>query len=302
MSGSGSNLIIKAPAKINLHLAVKDKRNDGFHDLESVFIALDYADTLVFEVNNNTLEIVMNPAEFLKIPAQNNIIFKAVSLFREKTGFIQGFKITVDKKIPVGGGLGGGSSDAASALMAMNKLSGGILSKANLLELGASLGSDIPFFLHTHSAALVTGRGERIKAIYAPSFFIVLVNPGFPSDTALAYRFLDEYRTNLSAVNSSIINSFELFCENDWKEYFNNKSMWNFRNDFLKVFSEREKMVYGQIITALYENGAEYASLSGAGSTCFGIFLQKEQAKLAKNNLSNKWKFTKFTFCGENLN
>ncbi|MDR2730476.1 MAG: 4-(cytidine 5'-diphospho)-2-C-methyl-D-erythritol kinase [Treponema sp.] len=299
MSGSGLNLAINAPAKINLHLTVKSKRNDGFHDIESIFLALDYADTLVFEAGNKTLEIVMNSAGFLDIPVQNNIIFRAVSLFMEKTGFLQCFKITVDKKIPVGGGLGGGSSDAASALIAINKLSGGILNKDALLELGASLGSDIPFFLHAHPAAFVTGRGECIKVIPAPSFFIVLVNPGFPSDTASAYRLLDEYRINLSPVNSSIINGFEFFCENDWEEYFYNKDKWMFKNDFLAVFKKREKLVYERIIAALYENGAEYASLSGAGSTCFGIFFQKERAKSAEKNLSGKWNLTKFTFCGE---
>jgi 4-diphosphocytidyl-2-C-methyl-D-erythritol kinase len=116
MLQSGEILAIPAPAKVNLHLAVKDRRPDGFHNLESVFLALDFGDTLHFEplAGLETLEITME-GEYGKAspPAEENLVFKALTLFREKTGRNQGLKIRIEKRIPLGGGMGGGSSDAA---------------------------------------------------------------------------------------------------------------------------------------------------------------------------------------------
>jgi len=291
------NLAVSAPAKVNLHLAVLDKRPDGFHNIESIFLAVDLADTLHFELvkEKNTAEIVMEsgslPSKALEapIPLENNIIFKALSLFRTKTGFTKGLNIKVEKQIPVGGGLGGGSSNAASALLALNELAGSPLSLDLLLEMGASLGSDVPFFLHKAACALVTGRGEKIEALSAPRLFLTLVNPGFTSDTAAAYRLLDKKREVEKAAPSGATVKNIAF-----------ESFESFNNDFLQVFEGRERAVYDDIISRLRALGAEYANLSGSGSTCFGIFGEKAQAEHAAEVLRSKWEFSKFCCSYEN--
>jgi 4-diphosphocytidyl-2-C-methyl-D-erythritol kinase len=208
-------ITVFSPAKINLHLKVKDRRPDGFHDIESLFLALDWGDRLsVTSIDavpdrEGRLSATSNDAGTdikISVPEgvfgddlfiKNNIILRAVSLFREKTGFSQRLDIKLEKNIPIGGGLGGGSSNAAATLLALNEISGFKLGRDELLVMGAALGSDVPFFLHETAAAWVTGRGECIKPLEIPQRFIVLVNPGFSSDTTEAYRLLDEYRNQM---------------------------------------------------------------------------------------------------------
>jgi 4-diphosphocytidyl-2-C-methyl-D-erythritol kinase len=274
-------------AKINLHLAVLDKRPDGFHNLESIFLAVDFGDTLHFTPceGENSLDITMEGLS--SVPLEKNTIFKAVSLFRNKTDFTQGLKIKVEKRIPLGGGLGGGSSNAAAALLTLNKLAGFPLNRGQLLEMAAAIGSDVPFFIYETAAAFVTGRGEHIEPLDAPKLLIVLVNPGFPSNTAAAFKLLDESRN--SSYNAASINSVKLR-----KDFFSNNAPINYKNlynDFLSVFPEQEKQVYDEIISQLQELGAEYANLSGAGSTCFGIFNESFLAQKAALFLQNKWNF-----------
>jgi len=280
MLKNARNLTVLAPAKVNLHLAVLDRRPDGFHDIESVFLAVDFADTLHFELvePENSVEIVMEPG-FESIPLEKNIIFRALSLFKAKTGFSKGLRIKVQKRIPVGGGLGGGSSNAASALLAMNKLAGGALNRDLLLEMGASLGSDVPFFLYETAAALVTGRGEKIEALSPPQLFLTLVNPGFSSDTAAAYRLLDKKREGTGAPPRKAVKEM---------------AFGSFFNDFLPVFEEPERSIYNEIISRLKELGAQYANLSGSGSTCFGVFGDRAKAMKAAEILRSKWNFSEF--------
>jgi len=205
---------IEAPAKINLYLAVRGRRPDGFHEIDSLFLALAFGDTLTVETAEGrpkSLEIAMDyQAEsgfFADIAPENNIISRAAALFRGRSGYDSGLKIAVQKRIPPGGGMGGGSSDAAAALLALNRLASpaandgfGLFPRKILGEMAAELGSDVPFFLSGACAAHVTGRGERIQPLELPdsvkSLCFLLVNPGFQSDTAEAYRLLDAWREN----------------------------------------------------------------------------------------------------------
>jgi len=275
-----NKLTVLAPAKVNLHLAVLDRRPDGFHNIESVFLAVDFADILCFELINreNAVEIIMETG-YIPIPLENNIIFKALSLFKSKTGFSKGLRISVNKRIPIGGGLGGGSSNAASALFALNKLAGNPLNRDLLPEMGASLGSDVPFFLQNAAAALVTGRGEKIEALSPSCLYLTLVNPGFSSDTAAAYRLLDKKREGKEIERKPLEKKIAFDA---------------FYNDFLPVFEEPESAVYNEIISELKSSGAEYANLSGSGSTCFGIFRDKAKAQKAAKTLKKKWNFSEF--------
>jgi len=288
------NLTVFAPAKVNLHLAVLDRRSDGFHNLESVFLTVNFGDTLHFQPveSENSVEIIMQGINS-PILAEKNIIFKAFSLFKRKTGFSKGIKITVEKRIPLSGGLGGGSSNAASTLLALNRLSGAPCSRDTLLEMASTLGSDVPFFIRETPAAIVTGRGEHIQPIEIPPIHLVLVNPGFSSDTAAAFRLLDNQRAsgtpnNEPAQAEERLRTIGSCCScGSWSK---------FSNDFLSIFPEKEKSAYNGIISRLRELGAEYANLSGAGSTCFGVFKSGEQAQKAAEVMRDSWVFS--VFCG----
>jgi 4-diphosphocytidyl-2-C-methyl-D-erythritol kinase len=271
-----AQLTVISPAKLNLHLEVLNRRADGFHNLESVFLAVNFGDILHFlpvdelEFTDISMQWSHEGIDVEKLPMEKNIIFKALSLFREKTHFAQGLKISVEKRIPIGSGLGGGSSNAASTLLTLNKLAGFPLTFDELLELAGKLGSDVPFFIYEIPAAKVTGRGEFITPLEAPYRFFVLVNPGFPSDTAAAFKLFDEYRRKNRIIKKS-----------------------GFSNDFLLCFRDPQKSVYNTIISTLQRLGADFASLSGTGSTCFGAFNKEEEAQKAADVLRGEWKFVK---------
>jgi 4-diphosphocytidyl-2-C-methyl-D-erythritol kinase len=299
-------LTVTAPAKVNLHLEVLDRLQSGFHSLESIFLALDFGDILHFELVKcqETTEIAIKGLD-TAIPIEENTVFCALRLFREKTGFSKGLKIMVEKRVPAGGGLGGGSSDAAAVLLALNRLAGFPLNRAALLETAAALGSDVPFFIYRTSAARVTGRGETIEPFDAPRLFFVIVNPGFPSDTATAYRLLDEYRAGLKIHHAEARRDGGRGGgeegrreENEKleKEIFSDPARWSFRNDFLPVFGEKERSAYNEIICKLRELGAGFAGLSGSGSTCFGVFTESGAARRAADTLRGMWNFVEY--CG----
>jgi len=319
---------IAAPAKLNLHLSVGNKRPDGFHDIESLFLALDFGDTLWFEtlpaVGMST-EIRMDwriprgPEQAPQLSAGENIVSKAVSLFRDRTGYDEGLRITIEKRIPLGGGLGGGSSDAAAALLALNQLAlargnasadgAGLLDRETLAEMGAALGSDVPFFLSGAAAAWVGGRGELVRPIplsdATRDLSFLLVNPGFHSDTAGAFRLLDEHRGNSPPTNPAPAN-LSLGTLRDASAH--PPGDWPFRNDFLPAFAGQGKdspyykagLAYSEIISNLKELGADFTSLSGSGSTCFGVFFRKNAAKSAKKRLLEKWFCVFEGFCLRN--
>lgn len=291
--------IIEAPCKINLHLSVGERRPDGFHSLESLFASLALADTLRFERAGKDGECGLSvhwevPGE--PIPQENNLVFKAVTLFRERTGFASGVRIRLDKRIPAGAGLGGGSSDAASALLAMDSLAGTSLPHEELSGMAARLGSDVPFFL-SGGAAFVSGRGEKIEAVKAPEgLCVVLAKPPFSSDTATAYRLLDkvrEYRVEREAEKKKQF-SKEVLIRSLVKE----PKTWPFYNDFLPVFldqhphedTEKESNagMYSSILAILRKYSASFIGLSGSGSCCFGIYDMIEAAERAVNDLAGK--------------
>jgi len=328
---------IEAPAKVNLHLRVGAGRPDGYHDIDGIFLALTFGDTLEFETvpvssgfqDPSFSEIYMNwrvPAEntaVRNLPPGENIISRAVSLFRIRTGYDKGLKITVEKRIPAGGGLGGGSSDAAATLLALNRLvlsdGGRPADNETLMETGAALGSDVPFFLNIASdgtadgtvadgaasgaytcAARVSGRGERVQLLAMPeecfNLSFVLVNPGFSSNTASAFRLLDHFSGYSRRFIDPFIPEYPAVLPLSPRN-------WPFCNDFLPVFeaagggsSGSAGAVYRDIITRLTELGADFSGLSGSGSTCFGVFTSRSAASAAKDILIKRWPFAFETF------
>ena len=304
---------IEAPCKINLHLKIRERRPDGFHTLESLFATLAHGDTLRFECSGEKgdCHLFMTGQA---IPAEANLVLRAVSLFRERTGFMDGLRVRLDKRIPIGAGLGGGSSDAASTLLALNSLAGGqsgLLAFEELRELAMSLGSDVPFFL-TGGTAFVSGRGECIEPVESPQgLWVVLVKPPFSSDTARAFRLLDEAREHGMELSQKTLSKEAVLQKGLSKKGLiqalkADPETWPFYNDFLPVFlcfnsslneeQELQSSLYKAILKELQEKGASFTGLSGSGSCCFGIFKAAETAKRAEKELNIGGNYVRLTF------
>ncbi len=186
MSRESASISLAAPAKINLSLRLLGKRPDGYHELETLMVPIRLADEVeVTLVPGHEVSVACNDPE---IPTgRENLCVKAVEAFREETGIAHGIAISLMKRIPHGAGLGGGSSDAAAVLNALNELFDQPLVPEELLMLAASLGSDVPFFLHG-GAAWCRGRGEILEdAPPVPDRTLLLIKPPFPVPTAWAY-------------------------------------------------------------------------------------------------------------------
>ncbi|MDR2150310.1 MAG: 4-(cytidine 5'-diphospho)-2-C-methyl-D-erythritol kinase [Spirochaetaceae bacterium] len=259
-------MIIEAPAKINLHLSVGAKRRDGYHDIASILCTVAWGDTLTFAYADK------DSVHFLptgRLDPQENTVYQTLKLFKRRTGFTRGIQASVTKRIPVGAGLGGGSSDAAATLKALDMMAGTKLPSALLHSMAEDLGSDVPFFLEGGSA-WVTGRGEKIAPLTAPNcdLGVTLLFPGFQSPTAEAFRFLDKVRTHTPA---ALPPSVLLQAMNA------PPSSWSYSNDFLEY--SPYSALYKRLLQHLLQYGADFVGLSGSGSTCFGIFMDQQRAQ-----------------------
>jgi 4-diphosphocytidyl-2-C-methyl-D-erythritol kinase len=164
-----------APAKLNLMLRVVGRRADGYHLLQTVLRLIDYGDTLRFRVRDDSVIARVNEVD--GVPAADDLAVRAALLLQRATGTRLGADITLEKRLPLGGGLGGGSSDAATVLLALNHLWETRLTRARLLELGLELGADVPFFVQGESA-LAEGIGERLQPLaLPPAWYLVLTPP-----------------------------------------------------------------------------------------------------------------------------
>ncbi len=190
-------LRIATHAKINLSLEVLRKRADGFHDLRSVMVPVSLADEISLAVAGTDLTVLVEAEPGFDLsrlgPSEENLAYRAARLLQARHGAPAGIQIHIHKKIPIGGGLGGGSADGAAVLWGLNRLCALGLSAATLQALGAELGSDLPAMLHG-GAVCMEGRGERVQTILAgvprpvPGFWLVLANPGICVPTKHAYQ------------------------------------------------------------------------------------------------------------------
>jgi 4-diphosphocytidyl-2-C-methyl-D-erythritol kinase len=179
---------VATPAKINLYLKILGKRPDGYHDLETLMCPLDLADDLEItpDSNDKTIRLTIENSNLSTGP--DNLITRAAQSFLNKSGIQSGLKIHLNKRIPIGGGLAGGSTNAASTLLTLNKIFDHPLKPEQLHEIAATLGSDINFFLD-RSPAICTGRGEIVKPCSLPDLgYALLINPGFGVPTPWAYK------------------------------------------------------------------------------------------------------------------
>jgi 4-diphosphocytidyl-2-C-methyl-D-erythritol kinase len=260
-----------APAKINLHLRVYGRRSDGFHGIRSVFQAISLADELV-------VRSLKQPECFeidgvFDCPPEETTFYKATVAFRQVTGIHDGLSVTVNKAIPAGAGLGGGSSDAAAYLMALDALFETGLSADSLAAIAASVGSDVPFFL-VGGAALVSGRGETVKAIVArEDYAVVVVFPGFAVSTKEAYGLLDRERPlhdcEADLDDGALISAYSLQPDS-----------WPFWNSFETYVGTAHPAILSWI-GRLKATGALFSLMSGSGSAVFGVFADLEKAQAA---------------------
>ncbi|XP_076956503.1 4-diphosphocytidyl-2-C-methyl-D-erythritol kinase, chloroplastic/chromoplastic-like [Bidens hawaiensis] len=190
MNAGLSRLALFSPCKINVFLRITSKRPDGFHDLASLFHVISFGDKIKFSLSpsKSTDRLSTNVPG---IPLdERNLIIKALNLYRKKTGSDKFFWVHVDKRVPTGAGLGGGSSNAATALWAANQFSGGLATEKELQEWSGEIGSDVPFFF-SNGAAYCTGRGEIVQDIPSPVPFdlpMVLIKPPEACATAEVYK------------------------------------------------------------------------------------------------------------------
>jgi len=262
---------IFAPAKLNLHLRVLAPRADGFHGIESIFQSISLSDKLRVSLTD-----VQGSCDFacrrMDLPPDNTVT-RAVRYFREATGFTAGVRVDLEKRIPSGAGLGGGSSDAASVLIALDSLAGTGLSQVSLAEIGSRVGSDVPFFIYG-GAAVVTGRGELISPIRSRTdLFGVLIWPGVHSSTPEGYRLVDEWSSAGRADLSSVPPLSELPSR-----YAGNPASWGFLNSFTAPLEERYPVIR-EARELLLSAGAAVADMSGSGSSVYGLFNDAREAR-----------------------
>jgi 4-diphosphocytidyl-2-C-methyl-D-erythritol kinase len=266
-----------SPAKINLCLRVLRKRQDGYHDIASLMQQVSLYDEMTFRLTGKDIRVRCPDGTLPE--NEGNIVYRAAeAFFRQAPCTTRGIEITLRKKIPIAAGLGGGSSNAATTLAALNELFGRPCTKEALMRIGVTLGADVPFFIFS-TAAWAFGIGDRLQAAeMIPSFSLILVNPGFGLSTKLIYQNL-----NLRLTNELIHYSIPRFLtvRDVAKGLFND----------LEAVSIGMHPVLAEIKDRLMANGAAGTLMSGSGPTVFGIFEQEKQAVAAEKALAgmNVW-------------
>ncbi len=275
---------VNAPAKLNLSLRVFPRRtaqggrNDGFHDIESLFQRISLKDTLEISAAGQRGKCVLESP--LMVLPEKNTIAAAVAEFRRYMGIDDGLLIRVMKHIPDGAGLGGGSSDAAAVLRGLNELFDAGLNELELLPIGAAVGSDVPFFLSS-PCAVVTGRGEKLSPLKGRTdLFYVLVFPEIRSSTGIAYSRVDDWFSS-HPDDEQWPDAAELE-----RMYLLNPREWKFRNSPLVL----DYPVIGLALENMWSAGALFAEMTGSGSAVFGVFDSREASRYAYETLRSVWK------------
>ena len=270
------SLVLESPAKINLRLEILRKREDGYHELKTIFQKISLHDTLHFSLKKGKgISITTNHP---RLPVRKtNLIYRAAQSILRRSNYKGGVAIQIEKRIPLGAGLGGGSSNAAATLKALNQLLGTNLSRKVLMELGLKIGADVPFFF-LKGAALGSGIGERLKKIEVPNLWFVLIYPNFEVSTQWAYQNFDKC---LSAATLSGLQPLSRKAKGLTNQQFHinlNKFSKTPKGVSQILFNHLEAVVlkeYPQIDVMkkmLFSAGALNALMTGSGPTVFGLF------------------------------
>lgn len=268
-----------AVAKLNLGLRVLCKRADGFHELRTLFQTISLADSIdISYTASKTREITLES----ELAIADNLIVRATYALLNEIGTGGKIHFKLKKKIPMGGGLGGGSSNAAAILLGLPALMGKRVPLEVLSRIGAALGSDVPFFLHG-GRALGLGRGTELYPLPdGPAEPVLLVVPGFPISTPEAYRMIS---ANLGP-DATSTSTFEAQLWQGEGERFYQKKRVHLQNDFEpSAFAQFPELA--EIQKSLWRTGASPAGMTGSGSTLFGFHENQDKAKAAGTKLKN---------------
>ena len=278
----------KSPCKVNLLLNILGKRPDGFHELETVLHPVNLFDEIRFERGGNGIQLTCDEPG---LPVDSkNLVYRAADAFLKLHNRRDGVRIHLQKKIPLAAGLGGGSGNAATTLLALNELFDRPLSAAKLSELAAALGSDVPFFLQNRPA-LATGRGEKIRPLdFFPALrggAFLLIHPGFGIATAWAYQSLARFPAALNGRRGRADKLVSSLRAGDLRaaagEFYNS----------LEAPALEKYPVLALFQEFLRANGAPAALMSGSGSTTFAI----AENQAAAESLAEKFKSKFGTSC-----
>lgn len=266
-------MVVFPNAKINIGLKIVNKRPDGFHNLESIFYPINWCDIL--EINPSNEFQFKTSGLLIDANEDNNLVIKAYQLIKKQYN-IPNCKIHLHKQIPMGAGLGGGSADAAFTLTLLNDLFNLKIPLKTLIKLADTLGSDCPFFIK-NSPQWVTGKGEIMEDINfdLSGYFIKLVNPKIHISTKTAFNKLNlnkqPHTFNLKKLTPQL-----LFDENNKVTNDFEKGIFNLHPELLKIKQQ------------LIKEGALYASMTGTGSTIYGIYKQHPQLSFKNKNYTEK--------------
>jgi len=259
------SITIAAPAKINLYLDVISKREDGYHDIESIMHTVSLSDQITLELTDGSIEITSN---FPHVPTdEKNIAYKVAKAYFEHIKKSMGVKIHIEKHIPVSSGLAGGSTDAAATLKGINILMGEPLNLNELIELGAKYGADIPFCI-TGGCVKCEGLGEKMTSL--PTLRgqkVLIVRGGEGVSTPKAYGLIDEmYGDRVNSRHGNFNNAIEAIQKENVSAVIS--SAYNIFEDVILPIHSVAK----QIKDVLLENGASLSMMSGSGPAVFGFF------------------------------
>lgn len=263
-----------APAKLNLFLHVTGQREDGYHLLQTVFQLVDLADILHFSLRED--DHIYRQTQIEGIPESQDLIIRAAQLLQEKmfrrSGKKAGVDIKIEKKLPMGGGLGGGSSDAATTLLALNTLWECGFDRNELMQLGLQLGADVPFFIFGRNA-FAEGIGEILTAVETPKTWFVIINPNIsvPTSTIFASEELTRNTEKIKIL--------------DFPGYFDQNSVFG-KNDLQSVVEKRYPPVYQAI---KWLNRFANARMTGSGACVFARFDNEETADKVLSEMPMKW-------------
>ncbi len=269
-------------AKINLHLDVGNIRADNFHEIYSFFKAIAFHDKIQLSIDK-TINHKTKPEKLIEIKGnfscsnENNLIYKAAIKFMEKFGSYFYLQFIVDKTIPEGGGLGGGSSNAAVVLKMLNKHFDNFFTQNDLKKIASSIGSDVSFFLEEYTTAVTTGKGDVVEPIFInmPEYHVILVYPGFKIKTSDAYLWIDQDRENNKNYHIKKIDN-NMLSEDP--------SKWKFSNSFAEPLKKRFE-IYNKIFSVFNDSGADFYNITGSGSIAYGIFTDTGNLEKAYVNI-----------------
>ena len=268
---------ISSPAKINLFLQVTGKRPDGYHELFSLMCCVDLCDTIFLQFDGSNIVIESSDPQ---LPLnETNLAHKAASLFFKTFKRSEGLRIGIEKSIPIGAGLGGGSSNAASVLEGLNQHYGFPFSQDRLMSMGLKLGADVPFFLF-RKPAFASGVGEKLEAYPGQlPYHILLVNPGFEVSTQEVFRNL----------NLRLTKCKKKITKPPLKKIGFDASL-HLCNDLEAVTAAKYPLI-NSLKEQLLANGAVGALMSGSGPTVFGLFTDLRKAGFAKKVIGSNARF-----------